>query len=285
MSGTTAEQVARMVASFDDPALYGICPANRAPEDEQLFVLDDRTFRPLSKAQLAPLQIHTEKPLDLRFVNVLEDLWKQLDALDALKTALSVDLAMKDTMIRIVRDPVLLQEFLTTAAEAYVDYMAEGAKGTLTMFLLPFKVLFELAGWQDLAQRLTVEAIVAAADPSKKIDFAELVAKASAEKPELVPLVSALAQMAEMFQIIRSQKYVAFAIALELMAEALVTLMELLNEAKIRELLIKSANDHQLIAKYSGTIIGFVVWDIVIDELMTLGLGKATRFVRHVVVD
>jgi hypothetical protein len=284
---TDRERVARQFPTFDGPTI-GICPAPGRPEaDEELYIVDfeQRMIRPLRKEDLQPLPVPAGQPLELRFVNVLEDLWKQVDVLDFLRTMQSVDQALKSTMLKVAVDSNAREEFLSAAGYAYSNYIQEGAKGTVEMIVGALKLAFELADWSQFAQRLTVEAIIAATlDPSQDVDFHALAKRALTERPELAPVLASLAEFAKVFRVLMGDPKVALNFALEVMAEAQVTLLELLRDAKIRDLLIRSALDHKLIGAIAGTIIGFVIWDIVIDELITLGLGKATRFVRHVVL-
>jgi hypothetical protein len=288
VSETDRERVARQFPTFDGPTI-GICPAPGRPEaEDELYIVDfeQRMIRPLKKEDLQPLPVPAGQSLELRFVNVLEDLWKQVDVLDFLRTMQSVDQALKSTMLAVALDSPsgTREQFLSAAGYAYSNYIQEGAKGTVEMIVGALKLAFELADWSQFAQRLTVEAIIAALDPSEDVDFHALAKRAAIERPELVPVLASLAEVAKVFRFLRDNPEVALNLALEVMAEAQITLLELLRDAKIRDLLIRSALDHKLIGAIAGTIIGFVIWDIVIDELITLGLGKATRFVRHVVL-
>jgi hypothetical protein len=223
------------------------------------------------------------QPLELRFVNVLEDLWKQLDVLDFLKTMASVDAALKATMWEVGTEPEKREQFLTAAGWAYTKYIQDGAKGTIDMLVGSLKLAFELADWGQFAQRLSVEAVIAAVASGEDFDFAALLTRAAAERPALVPMLTSLAEVAKLFRFVRDNPRTALNVALEIMADAHITLLELLRDAKVREVLIKSATDHKLLGSVSGTVIGFVIWDIVIDELLTLGLGKAVRAARYVV--
>jgi hypothetical protein len=286
MPESRPEQMAGRVARFEGLGSYGICRVPGPPVPEQLYVYDaeKNQIRPLGPEDLQPIDLAPAKPVSERIGIVADQIWKQLDALDALKAMVSINDASRATMLAVLTNHQGAGDrFFSRAAEAYANYIRDGAKGTLDMLLGAIKIAFEMAGWGNLAQRLTLDMVIAAVHPSQDVDFAALLAKAQHEKPELAGIIAALAEVVDLFRAVRQDPGAAFDAALDLLGEVMVLLLEFLRDAKIRDHLVASASDPEAIGQILGMAIGFVIWDIVIDELTTLGLGKATRAVRVLV--
>lgn len=238
------------------------------------------TIGPIRVEDLLPFDDHANLPVEERFVKVVEQLWEQTDFVDVLKAFASLDESYRDTMVAIAMDPVARDAFVTHAMDGYARYIADSAKGTLDFVVAAFKLLAEISGWQRTFEELTVEALIAAVDPSRDVDFNTLMAEAHERHPELLMFVVALAQIADLFKVVRANKKLVFNAALDLYLEILVALLEVIRDGKIRELLDKFVKDPAALGTFVGRVTGFVVWDICVDEVTTLGFGKAAKGVR-----
>ena len=115
------------------------------------------------------------------------------------------------------------------------------------------------------------------------LDFDAMKTSLTAEcAPLLVPVLDAFAAIHAWDKTLRNDTRHVVGAALEIFGELWVAAVEKMADAEMLALLDKYKSNHVAIGQLHGTLIGVVIAEVFIDELLTLGLGKAARFTRYI---
>jgi hypothetical protein len=271
--------------AFFDPAgtrLFIPAPALQPPEQAGVYDFEAGVCRPILPEEVPELDTKPELPVDVRLYMILGQIWEQIDLLDVLKTTNSLDLQFKATMVKLATNENARGEFANATLDAYSKYVRESAWSTVEMVVNAWKLLVELERIDVVFMTISVEAVIAAVDPAHDVDFNALLAQATVEIPELAPIIAGFARLNEIFRVLRDKPLVVLGAAIDLVTEVQVAILEAIRDTKVRDFLNRAVTDHIGMGTFLGTVLGFILWDVIVDELITLGFGKATRGVRWI---
>ena len=233
---------------------------------------------PLDPDDLPPIEDDPEEPLLDRAVNVMTRVWEQAIETapsDALRLA-ALNLNYHATMGSLLTDWNRAERYLTAAGMSYSNYVRDYFKGYLDLLLGAFHAA-KAVGECDLALAEVTVAVILGEDD---VDFDALLVQVADECGFLLPILQAADAVRRFYLKLDDDPLLVLGAGLEVAAETAVLLVEKFADADLIGLLEKYVEDEVAIGELHGTLIGIVIAEIVIDELLTLGAGKAIRGMR-----
>jgi hypothetical protein len=236
--------------------------------------------QPIDPESVPPVPVDPEKPLGQRAVAVMQRIWD--DVLERgpgdVVRVLALNVKYQATLLEIATDLDEAGKYATAAGLAYSDYVREYFEGYLDLVVGAFHAVKELGECNMALAGVTASTILARGD----VDLDELATQLTAECGFLLPVIRAAALMQNFYATLARDPLLMLGAALEVVAETAVLLVEKFADSDLIGLLEKYVDDVEAIGQVHGTIIGIVIAEIVIDELLTLGAGKVVRGMRTV---
>ena len=234
----------------------------------------------LSPSQFTPIEVDDTKPVSERIADAFGQLWDQIEVADALALVM-LDLKYQQTMASVLVDDVKRESYLTSMGTAYSDYVKDYFEGYVELFKLAGKAIARNWECQLALFEVSTEALLAAV--AGTVDFAALLLEVQQKCPELMTVATAMAELHAWFVVLRDNPGEVLLAVAEMLGEIIVAVLEVIRDKDIIGMLNSVAEDVEAIGQVHGMLVGFIVADIVIDELLTLGMGKVAKGVRWVV--
>lgn len=254
--------------------------AERGQSAGPLIEAERALWEPLSPDQFPPIVLDEDLPVSERIVHALGQLWDQIEIADAVALVL-LGTEYQQTMASLLVDKSRRAAYLESLGMAYSEYVIDSLYGYVELLKMAGKAIARAFKCQVMAFDFSTDVLLGAT--AGTIDFDGLLAELQGECPEVVTLVSAMSELHAWFVTLRDHPVdVALAVA-ELLGEVAVAVLEVIRDKEIITTLKAFASDHEAIGHIHGLLLGFVVADIVIDELLTLGAGKVVKGVRWIV--
>jgi hypothetical protein len=264
--------------SFLVPAADGSAEAGGSESD--LVETERAVWEPLSPDQFEPVQVDEELPVTERIVNALGQIWDQIELADAVSLVL-LGAQYQATMGEVVINGVKRAEYLEALGMAYSEYVRDSLWGYVELFKIAGKAIARGYACQMAVFDFGTDLLLGAVTGT--IDFDAILVELQAQCPELIEIVSALAQLHGWFVVLRDNPLDVLLAVAELLGELIVAVLEVIRDKDIIASLREFATDHVAIGEIHGLLLGVVIADIVIDELLTLGAGKAAKGIRWLV--
>lgn len=276
--GDRVDAVARLEAG---PGRVVILPAASGTlAGSGLLSLDRAVCEPLTPPDALSIDPDPDLPIWERLVKVYTRLWDEVDARSALDLV-AAGLTYHATMASVVTDEVKREQYLSAVGQAYSDYVRDYALDYVTLLKSVWDYVVKSTGCGGAALDFSAESVLGMVD-GVELDFDAMKTGLTAECAVLLEMIDAFGLLYAWDQTLRDHTLEVVGAALELMGELWVVAVEKLVDTEIVGHLKEHAGDHVAIGEIQGSLLGVIMAEFVIDELLTLGAGKATRFIRFV---
>lgn len=243
-----------------------------------LLSMDKALCEPIDPDDLQSLEDDPAAPLIERYVDAYLKLWDRAGVHSLVETAelalLTVQYAA--TMASLLTDGVKRDNYLAAVGTSYSNYVRDYFKGYLDLLTGAFAAVKAVGGCQLALAEFNAAVIFGDED----IDFDSLITELIGDCAFLMPVVQAFASWHAFHQKLLNDPLLVLGAVLEVIAEAEVLMVEKLADADVVGFIAKYVDDEVAIGEIHGTLIGIVIAEIVIDELLTLCAGKVVRGVR-----
>ena len=222
-------------------------------------------------------------PVGERIAKAFVDLFDQLSADDLVAAAL-LPVEYRMTMLSLLNpaNADKLAEYLEAAGLAYSDYVYGYFRGYYDLLMVAARAEAKLVTCGLAAVAFGGLQLMKAIE-GEDIDFETWLGLTAGACPEIYTVLTAAAKVEAFYTTLRDNPLEVLLAAVEVLAEVTAAALELLRDSDVLGKLKAFANDHKAIGTLHGTLLGFVIADIVIDSLVSRGAGKLLKVTRYIV--
>ncbi|MEV6596580.1 hypothetical protein AB0M36_06875 [Actinoplanes sp. NPDC051346] len=253
-------------------------PASGTFDGGGLLSTERAVCEPIDPADLQSIDDDPLQPLGVRLIDAGLKLWVYTEARLAMDLV-ELSITYTTTMNSLLTDPVKLEAYVLAAGLAYSEYVRDYFAGYVDMLVAMWDFLIRSGECTIAIAGLTAEAVLGLTDSP---DWDAAVTSMTGACAPFIDVVLALAQVNAFFEALRDHPLDMVGAALEVVAEFAVAAVEKMTDGEIITELASFASNHISIGEFHGTLLGIIMAEVIIDELLTAGAGKVLRGVRWV---